>query len=351
MIGGHIRLEGFDARSWTQLVGIFAPPVVREIKPSSERATGTLVLVVSRTGRVRKAFHSTRGPVPELARTSYGDPGELVNLARLHRAYRVLVVREGTLEEIADRIALRLHRDDDYLAQWLVVIRAVREALDAGQLQLYPRPFAGLPVPTAPMIHRALDTILPEDTALVLATFDGDALATAVALRRKHGEIDRVLGPDLLTRWTGPLGGDWRRDHRLLTDAVAEHVAPVHLGLYAQHEDLRALLRNPKPGAWARAVATRDLIIQPSPPYVAVALGADAVRAAARRSSRMLAGIDALAPLAPFARLIRGRISEIASVTSTLGFDPLKMLAAWLDRVDPDEAEPGSTPVDRDDDE
>jgi hypothetical protein len=344
MISGSIRLEGFDARSWTQLVGLFAPPVVRDARPSPDRATGTLVLVVSRTGRVRKAFHSSRGPVPELSRTTYGDPGELVNLARLHRAYRVLVVREGALEEISDRIALRLHRDDDYLAQWLVVIRAVREALDAGHLQLYPRPFAGLPVPTAPMIHRALDAIVPEDTALVLATFDGDALVTAVALRRKHGEIDRVLGPDLLTRWTGALGGDWRRDHRVLTDAVAEHVAPVHLGLYAQHDDLRALLRNAQPGAWARAVATRALIVQPSPPYVAVALGADAVRAAAVRSSRMLAGIDALAPLAPFARLIRGRVSEIASVTSTLGFDPLKMLAAWLDRVDP-EVESGYAPA------
>lgn len=335
MIGGDVKMEGFDARSWTRLVGLFAPPVVMH-RPPSDKPSGTLVLTVSSSGRIRRALHSLRGPLPALSGTPYGDPGALLHLARQHRAYRVLVVREGALEEIADRIALRMHRDDDYLAQWLVVVRAVREALDAGSLQLHPRPLAGLPIPTAPMIHRALDAILPDDTALVLATFEGDALATAVALRRHGGEIDRVLGPDMLTRWTGPLGGDWRRDHRVLTDRVAEHVAPVHLGLYAQHEDLRALLRNAKPGAWARAAATRELIVQPSPPYVAVALGADAMRAAAKRSSAYLAGIDALAPLAPFARLIRGRISEIASVTSTLGFDPLKILAAWLDRVDPE---------------
>lgn len=345
MIGGDVRMQGFDARSWTRLLALFAPPIVQPSKARGDRPSGTLVLVVSRTGRARLAFHSERGPVAAItgrdaSRKPYGDPGSLAALAREHHAYRVLVVREGTLEEIADKVALRLHRDDDHLQQWLVVVRAVREALDSGALQLHPRPFAALPVPTAPMIHRALDAVLPEDTALVLATFADDALVTAVALRRRRGEIDRVLGPDVLTGWTGPLGGDWRRDHRVLTDRVAEHVAPVHIGLYAQHEDLRALLRNPEPGAWARAVATRELIVQPAPPYVAVALGADAMRAAARRSSRALAGIDALAPLAPLARLIRNRIGEVASVTSTLGFDPLKILAAWLDRVDPEPEAP-----------
>ena len=336
MIGDGVRMEGFDARSWTRLVGLFAPPVVATSERSAERVGGTLVVVVSSTGRVRKAFHTVRGPVRGVDTSGYGDPGVLVNLARVHRAYRVVLVREGALEEIAERVALRLHRGDDYLAQWLVLVRAVRDALDSGSIQLHPRPFPGLPIPTAAMVHRAVDAVLPEDTALVLATFDGDDLVTAVALRRRGGEIDRVLGPDVLSRWTGALGGDWRRDHRILTDRVAEHVAPVHLGLYAQHEDLRTLLRNDAPGAWARAVATRELIVQPSPPYVAVALGADAMRAAARRSSAYLAGIDALAPFAPLARMLRGRIGEIASVTSTLGFDPLKALAAWLERVDPE---------------
>lgn len=341
MISEDVRLEGFDARSWTRLVELFLPPTVVEGR-REDRTGGTLVLIVSTSGRIRRALHSRRGPIPQLAGTHYGDPGLLVSLARQHQAYRVLVAREGTLESIAENVALRLHRGDDFVSQWLVFIRAVREALDAGALQLHPRPLAAVPVPTTAMLLRAMDGVLPEGTAVVLATFDGDALATLVALRRARGEIDRVIGPDVVLGWTGPLGGDWRRDHRLLTDRVAEHLAPVHLGLYAQHDDLHALFRNPAPGAWAEAVATRHVVVQPSPPYVAVALGADALRAAALRSRRMLAGVDALAPLAPFARLVRNRIGEIASVTSTIGFDPLRALALWLERVDPE-------PLDRDD--
>ncbi|MCC6875873.1 MAG: hypothetical protein IT378_16315, partial [Sandaracinaceae bacterium] len=53
-----------------------------------------------------------------------------------------------------------------------------------------------------------------------------------------------------------------------------------------------------------------------------------------------LGGIDALAPLAPIATFLRGRVAEVASVTATLGFDPLKLLASWLRRAEeqPDEA-------------
>lgn len=343
MISEDVRLEGFDARRWTRLVELFLPPSVVEGQ-KDERALGTLVVVVSSSGRVRRAIHTRRGPMPALAGRTYGDPGLLATLAREHHAHRVVVIREGALEQVADEVALRLHRGDDYVSQWLVLIRAVREALDAGAMHVHPRPYAAIPVPTTPMISRALDGVIPDGTAIVLATFDGDQLATLVALRRERGEIDRVVGPDVVLGWTGALGGDWRRDHRILTDRVAEHLAPVHLGLYAQHDDLHALLRNRAPGAWAEAVATRHVVLQPSPPYVAVALGADAMRAAAQRSREVLAGIDALAPFAPFARLVRSRIGEIASVTSTLGFDPLKALAVWLDRVDPE-------PRDDDDDE
>jgi hypothetical protein len=335
MISGDVRLEGFDARRWTRLVELFVP-APSPTPPAGEEglALGTLVLVVSASGRVRRALHTTRGAVAGLSGERYGDPGLLAGLARAHHARRVLVVREGAIEEIGEAVALRLHRGDDLVTQALVLVRAVREALDSGALQLHPRPFAAVPVPTTAMVMRALDAVLPEGSAAVVATFDGDELATLVALRRTRGEIDRVIGPDRVLGWTGPLGGDWRRDHRHITDRVAEHLAPVHLGVYAQHGDLHALLRNPAPGAWAEAVATRHVLVQPSPPYVAVALGADAMRAAALRSRELLRGIDALAPLVPFARLVRSRIGEIASVTSTLGFDPLRALALWLERSD-----------------
>ena len=128
----------------------------------------------------------------------------------------------------------------------------------------------------------------------------------------------------------------------MISDAVARAVAPVHLGVFTDLSTLRRLLRTFEPGAWTRAVAVRDVIVHPTPPYVAVALGADAVRAAAKESARWLGGIDALSQLAPLARYVRGRVAEVASVSATLGFDPLQVLAMWLRRAETEEPPPES---------
>lgn len=349
MIAADLKVEGFDATSWTNLVSLFAPSVVTRIHreplasdaPETEKVAGgkpvragNVVIVVSDSGRVRKAFHTVRGRIRDLTWTG---PDSLPALTEMYGARRSIVLREGAIEEIGERIAQRLARGDDYIAQWLVVFRTVREAIEEGLVHIWPRPYSALPIPTAGMVNRALDIVLPDDHAMVMVLWNGNTPWTGVVLRRRRGEIDLVAGPDLIQRWSGPLGGDWRRDHRFVSEGVARSVAPVHLGIYGEIAGVRKLLRNAEKGAWAHAVAVRDIIVSPTPAYVAVALGADAARAVAERTTAWLGGIDALAALAPVATYVRGRISEVASVTQTLGFDPLKVLAAALARSDTDE--------------
>jgi hypothetical protein len=340
-----LRFEGFDARSWTNLISLFAPNVVARLSTEGadsddpeleehervEGGRGALVVVLDDRDRVLKAFHTIYGRVEGLV---WSGPGDLEALARSHGARRCVALREGVIEEIAERVARRLDRDEDYLTQWLLIARTVREMSEAGLLHSWPRPLAAVPIPTAAMVRRALDTVLPEGHAMVLVVWNGSTPWTGLVLRRAPEGIDLVAGPDLIARWTGPLGGDWRRDHRVVSDAVSRAVAPVHLGIFTELSTLRGLLRSADPGAWARSVAVRDVIVHPTPPYVAVALGADAVRAVARESARWLGGVDALSALAPVARYVRGRIAEVTSVTATLGFDPLKVLAIWLRRAE-----------------
>lgn len=344
MISGSLRFEGFDSRSWTNLLSLFAPNVTHRLQTEgaadapeleapdpAEGREGALVVVLDDRERVLQAFHTLRGRVKGL---EYPGPDGLADLARQWRARRCVVLREGVLEEIAERVARRLERGEDYLAQWLVVARTVREMSEAGLLLTHPRPLADVPIPTIGMVRRALDTVLPDGHALVAVIWKGSAPWTGLVLRRRGGAIDLVAGPDLIARWTGPLGGDWRRDYRVISEAVTRAVAPVHLGVFTDLPTIRALLRSADPGAWARAVAVRDVIVHPTPPYVAVALGADAVRAVAKQSARWLGGLDALGQLAPVASYVRGRVAEVASVTATLGFDPLKVLAVWLRRAE-----------------
>jgi hypothetical protein len=348
MISDDVRIQGFDARAFTNLVSLFAPNVVwrNERDPqdsdapeldehaaeAQRAADGSLVVVVSAKGTVRKAFHTVRGRVRDFRFEGWD---RLEGVPERYGARRIVVLREGVLEDLVARASQRMHREDDYVAQWLHVIRAVREELDAGRLAIHPRPFVSVPLPTPQLVRRTMDSVLPDDRTFVLSVWRGPTLWTCAILRRRGGEIDWVAGPDQLLAWTGPLGGDWRRDHRIVSQAVAAHVAPVHLGVYGELRSVRKILRSREPGAWARAVASREIIVSPTPPYVAVALGADAMRRVARKSTELLGGLDPLRQLAPVLGLLRGRVAEVASVTQTLGFDPLKLLAQFLQRVDP----------------
>jgi len=364
MISSDVRIQGFDARAFTNLVSLFAPTVVwrnerdpldsdaPEISsldaPSEpgEARDGSLVVVVSPRGKVRKAFHTVHGRVRDLAFEGWD---RLDGMPERYGAKRVIVLREGVLEELFARASSRMHREDDYVAQWLQVARAIREEMDLGNLAIHPRAGVSVPLPTPQLVRRTLDSVLPDDRSFVLSVWRGPSLWTCAILRRRAGEIDWVAGPDQLLSWTGPLGGDWRRDHRIVSSAVAAHVAPVHLGVYGELRTVRRLLRSREAGAWAKAALSREIIIHPTPPYVAVALGADAMRRVAQKSTAILGGLDPFGQFAPLLGVVRGRIAEVASVTQTLGFDPLKLLAQFLDRVDPLEREDAETENDVED--
>jgi len=345
VISESLRFEGFDSRSWTNLIGLFAPNVVHRLESegadsdapvadesSSAARSGSLIVVLDDREHVLMAMHTRNGRIKGL---EYEGPDSLEAMAERWSASRCVVLREGVMEEIAERAAYKTERGDDYLAQLLVISRTIREMSEAGLLLTWPRTFEAAPIPTIGMVNRALDTVLPDNHAVVIVIWNGNSVWSALVLRRRDGFIDLVAGPDLLTRWTGPLGGDWRRDYRVISEAVDRAAAPVHLGIFTNLGTLRELLRSYDPGAWATAVAVRDVIVSPTPPYIAVALGADVVRATAKESARWLGGIDALGQFAPLANFVRSRIAEVASVTATLGFDPLNLLAQWLRRAEP----------------
>jgi hypothetical protein len=357
MISASLRFEGFDSQSWTNLVSLFSPgltarlnrtPVTSDApeldtREAAEQNVGSLVIIVDDQDQPLKAFHTTRGRVTD---TNYSSPSQMPDLCERYGAHRVFVLREGVMEEITERLALRLERGDDYVTQWLTLMRILRELQDAKLIRIWPRPLENVPVPSPGTVRRALDVVLPDERCMLVTLWQGSSPWTALALRRRSGAIDTVVGPDLICQWAGPLGGDWRRDHRVIVDAVSRALAPVHVGVFSEVDTMRDLLQDATPGHWARSAALRDVIVYPTPPYAAVALGADALRGVTRTTRRFLGGIDALSAVSPITDLIRGRIAEIASVRDLLGFDPLEALAAMLRREPTESTEDESNAID-----
>src|SRR5690606_15913807 len=95
-------------------------------------------------GKVLKSFHTRRGRITGI---EYGGPESMEPLAIRYRARQCLVLREGVVEEIGERVARRIERGDDYISQLLVIARTVRELNEAQLLLTWPRPLADVPIP------------------------------------------------------------------------------------------------------------------------------------------------------------------------------------------------------------
>jgi hypothetical protein len=325
VLSANLRVTGYDSVTWTRLLSLFETR--RPRRDGVPARSGLLVIVEDEQGAACAAFLSDRGRVNA---EDYKTRGDLARLCDEHRAGAGIAMRLGTIEELTERAAEHVLRTDDYAAQWLALLQAARELEREGAVQFWPERETPLTLPSAAMLNKALDLLLPDEHAFVAVLWEETELWTALVLRRRGGQIDLLGGPELVLDVVGPLGGDYRRDHRAVSRAISEAVAPVQVGLYAQRSRFERLLRNPAPGAWARAIALRDVIIDPSPAYVHVAVGADALRATARKTTQLLGGIDVASLFEPAARFAREQIMHVASVTGTLGFNPLQVLARRL---------------------
>lgn len=128
-------------------------------------------------------------------------------------------------------------------------------------------------------VEAFLDAACPNEHAMVIGVFEGGELWTCVAFSRRDGAIDAIVGKEGLRKAMGLLSGDWRRDYRHLVHAAESRFGKLASGYFAERETLSTLVASSSPGAWARAVAVRDVIISPFPAAMALPLGLDAFRA------------------------------------------------------------------------
>jgi hypothetical protein len=168
----------------------------------------------------------------------------------------------------------------------------------------------------------------------VLGAFDEGELYTALCLRRRGPAFDIVMGPDRVRRDMGLLSGDFSRDYRYLGAAVEARLGPLAVGCYAELSTFRRLAGDASPGAWATAVAVRDVVLTPVTAGLAVPLGIDAGRAALALAKGLLGhfsifgGLSAPPSWGPKLGRAYGLVEN--DMRRYLGFDPWRVLTRWF---------------------
>ncbi|MCA9584698.1 MAG: hypothetical protein KC657_05005 [Myxococcales bacterium] len=328
MLSADVRFEGWTTETWTRFLSLWKPRATPDLEPSRPRGG---VIAVHDGDRLRKLLHTRTGRLDPRGPW----PVPLGELAEQHHASWALSARAGALDELMERLGARVERHDDLTAQALHIVTIVREMIQEGVLESWPRRLQGYPVPTSAVIHRALDAVCPEGRAMVLGTFRHGEVWTAIALRRGPRGIDVIAGPDELRPFMGVLSGDWRRDYRHLARAAEDRYAPLALGCFAEVDRFRELQVDPRPGAWGRAAIVRDVVVSPMPTAIRLALGADGARLAFESFRTLIGRTDAFGLLEPLMAGARKRLGSAAGdrdVSGLLGFDPLEALRALLRR-------------------
>jgi hypothetical protein len=338
-----VRLEGFTTSDWVRLGDVLRArtPRARENEagamPQASTVTGPRggVIAVTTGPRLRKLLSTQRG---RLDPATEPWPVPLPELAKRHEARWAIELGSGALDELMDRFAVRLRKEHDFSAQILEFFAALRELEAEGAVRLWPPRLDQWPMPSERILLHVLEALCPEGKAVMLGVFAHGEVATCLVMRRRGSGFDRIVGPEDLRSEMGLTSGDWTRDYRHLARAAEYRVAPLALGCFGELSTFQDLASQSTPGAWAAAVAARDIILSPLVPAVAIPLGIDAGRAAVlamrELAERLGAGswLEAASARYPGFERVRQLYAGERDLKSVLGLDPWGLLKKLLSR-------------------
>ena len=323
MISEDFAFFGFDDTSWDRLVSLFLGG------NGEERPRGVLVVVVDDQRIPVASFHTGTGSRDP---ASLPDAANLEALCTATDSGACIVMRDRAMADLEDYLAAPLDPDQDFATRVLRFAHVLRELGNGNWLRIWPNPFPDLLLAAAPAAKPAIELLLPDGHNLVLGVFDEGALWTGAVLRRNGGSFDALAGPGAMAEWTGALGGDWRRDHRVLTRAVERELGPLHIGFFMERSTAQNLLTGRQAGDWAMAFATRDLIVHPRPAYAAAGLGIDVLSGAAQVALHALDGMDS-EELAIIAQGFWRGLTDGKGLEGLLGFSPAQTISGALGRA------------------
>ncbi len=283
MISDDFAFFGFDDASWGRLVSLFIG------SGAAANRRGVLVVVVDAAGMPVAVFHTADGSLDPAALPPAGD---LESVCEKMDASACIVVRERAMSDIEGYLAEPLDPGQDFATRVVRFAHVLRELGNGNWLRVWPNPVPELLLPAAPAARPALEFLLPEGRAVVLGVFDDGTLWTGAVLRRNAEGFDVFAGPQALLEWAGPLGGAWRRDHRVLTKAVEQELGPLHAGLFMERATAQRLIAGRHAGDWAISFATRDVILHPLPATAAAGLGLDVLSGAVQYGIEVLEQMD-----------------------------------------------------------
>jgi hypothetical protein len=243
----------------------------------------------------------------------------------------LLVVERGLIAQLSQEIEAALKPDQDYVAQGLVALKALKRHANKG-LWTVPSLLDVLPAPAYEPIQRTFDLLVPDRSALVVYVIDDDRqrIHSSIIAVKDRGDITRAATHrgivDLVPEAT--FARDWHKGYKRVLEAVEERYEKPSIALFVERATLMKIVTGPS-DQLARELNAKTVVIDPAPAWLLGLLGGAAVAAMAGRAAR---GLAAMLP-----QSARDRASALAHRAGAamkesgahpfalLGFDPLEL--------------------------
>lgn len=325
MLSSELELSDLDARHWKNWWRLLMPP--RVLEPTRWALAildrGALIHLIVRGEGAREI--SAQPGLPEITQRA------LAGYARTLGVAAVIAVERRLIAELSAEIEAALQIDQDYVAQGLVVLRALKRHAGHG-VWTEPPLLDLLPAPGYEAVQRTFDLLVPDRSAMLAYVIDDDrrAVHASIIATKSGGDIARAAThraiADLVPE--ASFARDWDRSYRRVLDAVEARFAKPSIALFAERATVLGILTGPS-DQLARELASKRVVIDPAPAWLLGLLGGAAVAAIAGRAATAIAGMlpqstrDRASALASRAR--EAIKDSGASPFALLGFDPLEL--------------------------
>jgi hypothetical protein len=337
VLAPDVEMVDIDGTHWANWIRLLLPPGVQ----GAPRWALVFVDGTEDDGapRIVKAIDVGRGSLDpdDLAAIGRSMPDlSQASVARLRDVLEVgavVVLDARTVADLCADIESHLVPDEDYVAQGLTVLRALKRWSGKG-LWTEPHLLELLPTPSYEALQRTFDLLIPDRSALLAYVMEdgGARVHASIIATKRRGSIDLVtthLGvADALAETT--LARDWRTQYKRLLRVTAERYEKPALAVFLERETFYRVLTGPT-DQLAREINARNLIIDPAPTWLLGLLGGATVAAFASRGAKALASMlpaSARRMASDLAQSAQSAMRESgAHPFALLGFDPIEL---WL---------------------
>ncbi|HEY4055417.1 MAG TPA: hypothetical protein VGM39_02375 [Kofleriaceae bacterium] len=327
MLSPEIDISDLDARHWTNWWRLLSPPRVLE-SPRWALAIlddGKVIKLVIAGDGARGSIDPDAAPCPGLSAKALEQWAKTLGVAA------VVAIERDAIATLAADVEAALRRDQDYIAQGLVALKALKK-LAGTRVFTSPPLLELLPAPGFEPIQRTFDLLIPDRSALVAYVIEDDRsrIHSSIIATKEGGDISRVAThraiADLVPEVS--FARDWQKTHERVAAAVEERFAKPSLAIFGERKTLLDVLTGPS-DQLAREINAKRIVIDPAPTWLLGLLGGAAMAAMAGRAARGLASLlpqsarDRASALVDRAKTV----AKDAGPWAPLGFDPLELWA------------------------